>query len=65
MTYYLNNWFDDHSLIIFGFFIGFILVCGGIFVYNAVNIQQNMYEQCLLDGKKDYECYSMIIKRGR
>lgn len=62
---YRESWFDQHfGKIMIGFFsLCFILIAVGI--YGAATTATHHYQQCLDDGKKEYECYAIVYRGGR
>lgn len=49
----------DLGVFVFAVVLG-LLVCGVIY---GVNNCEQMFNQCLADGHKQYECYGMIYHR--
>jgi hypothetical protein len=65
MTYYYESWFDRHlGKIMIGFF-GTAAILLAIGIYGANQIARKHYQQCLDDGKKEYECYAIVHNGGR
>lgn len=44
---------------------GLILLVLGFLFYIYSNETSKYFDQCLKDGKKEYECYSLIYRSGR
>jgi hypothetical protein len=60
MSYYYESWFDRHlGKIMLGFFAT-VIILFAIGIQGHSEIAQKHYQQCLDDGKKEYECYSIV-----
>ena len=58
--YYREPWFDRYlGKIMIGFFttVAILLAIG---IYGANQIARKHYQECLDDGKKEYECYALV-----
>ena len=63
--YYRQPWFDQHlDKIMIAFFLScFVLIA--IWISGNSERATRHYQQCLDDGKKEYECYAIIYNGGR
>jgi hypothetical protein len=63
--YYRESWFDRHFDKIFGVTIVTLFVIGALMIYGLATNDKRLFQQCLDDGKKEYECHALIHVGGR
>ena len=63
--YYYESWFDQHfGKILVGFFLFFFIIVVAAVSFHSTKVSV-LYDDCLKDGKKEYECYALIYGGGR
>ena len=63
-----DSFFDNLLLFVLSLFVLGVIFIFGVFVYAAVTHQlpsDKMYDKCIEDGRKDYECYGLIYRSSR
>jgi len=58
----MSDFLLDHGEKILGFFLVFLLIGLTFGFYFSVQNDQRLIKQCLADGRKEYECVSMLKK---
>lgn len=62
---YEESWIEKHGTkIIIGCLTTFIIIMTTL-MYLSFQRSSYLYDQCLKDGKKEYECYSILYRGSR
>lgn len=62
---YKETWLEKYGLKLLNWFLIALTVFITIVIYASIQHHGRVYNQCLQDGKKEYECYAMIYGSRR
>lgn len=62
---YEETWLEKYgSKLLLGVLATFAIMIT-VVIYMSVQHHGRLYDQCLQDGKKEYECYALVYKGNR